>query len=177
MKLEYDMNRNYTRLYNEAQGVYMAKNKIKRNLNKKVKIRGYLQSIILPAEFLILVSVLMEFLNIYSPVESIVFYRYISAFLLFMCVLAISLFFVAVKHNIGNGKGILETTETGIVDTSDTGVQVLVPYDKIDFIVYTKNLAVIMTQMPLLIFIPKDEAPEFIESVKEHVDVPVVESK
>lgn len=35
MKLEYDMNKNYTRLYNEAQGVYMAKNKIKRNLDKK----------------------------------------------------------------------------------------------------------------------------------------------
>lgn len=142
-----------------------------------MKIRGYLQSIILPAEFLILVSVLMEFLDIYSPVESIAFDRCLSAFLLFMCVLAIVFFFVSVKQNIGNVKGSLKTTEVGIVDASDTGVQVLVPYDKIDFVVYTRNLAVIMTQMPLLIFIPKDEAPEFIASVKEHVDVPVVESK
>lgn len=177
MKLEYDMNKNYTKLYNEAQGVYMTKNKIKKNLDKKLKIHGYLQSIILPAEFLILVFVLTELLNIYSPVESIVFYRCIAAFLLFMCVLAIVLFFVAAKHNIGNGKGTLETTEAGIVDTSDTGVQVLVPYDKIDFIVYTKNLAVIMTQMPILIFIPKSEASDFIASVKEYVEVPVVESK
>lgn len=177
MKLEYDIKENYTKLYNDAQGVYMAKNKIKKHLDKKVKIHGYLQSIILPAELLILVSVLMELLNIYSPVESIVFYRCVSAFLIFMCALAIILFFVAAKHNIGNGKGTLETTEAGIMDISDTGVQVLVPYDKIDFIVYTKNLAVIITQMPILIFIPKSEASDFIASVKEHIDVSVVESK
>lgn len=174
MKLEYDLTDNYTKYYNEAQGVFLVKDKLKKNVNKKVKVNGYLQTMIMWGVIIILVQSLTEVLNVYNPSNTISIFRFAMAFVMFLVLFAIAVFIVGLKQNAGSKKGTLEITEKGIVDTSEEGVQVLIPYDKLEFIVFSENLMVGVTSIQVLLFIQKDIAGEVVAEIKKYADVPVI---
>lgn len=176
MKIKYDLNSKYTKYYNEANGMYIKKKKLLKNPNKKA--RGYIQQMILQSFILIIAFIALEL--VLEQLDLKFISDYLSNLLTYIVILyyIMVVFFLLTISNykIGSKKGILEINKEGIVDKSESGIEIKFPYKEIDLIVITNNIIVFFSQTPLMIFVNNDKIDEdkLISEIKKYSDVPII---
>lgn len=174
MKLKYDMCDNYKKHYNEAQGMLILKNILKKKDSTKIKTYTTYYN----TNFLFLFFVL--FLG--SVVFSLIKYDFLKKLCneLILIAIAVYLFvmlvyFLSLISNKDNKSGELIIDKDGISDKCN-GLLVQISYEHINMIVVTKNTIVIIPdKKTIIIFIPNNEKEKVIKSIKKYSNVTIID--
>lgn len=167
MKIKYDLNNKYINYQNEAFGIFLKKNKLKKKPNTKiVGFLGYITKlfILLFVPLFILAVILYEnntLLDIMTEILSIILLIYFGGLLFFLTMI----FTTRIK----NLKGTIEVNKDGILDKLEVGLQTGVSHNQIDLIVITDRLTVIITKLPILIMFSNENLnkKKFIDTIKK----------
>lgn len=176
MKIKYDLNNKYTKYYNEANGLYIKKKKLLKNPNTKTT--GYIQEMILHSFIWIIVFVVLEL--VLQQLGFNLFLNYLNDLFTYIIVLyyiVVVLFILTCSNNkIGSKNGILEINKEGIIDKSETGIEVKFPYKEINLLVITNNIIVFFSETPLMIFVNNDKLDEnkLVSEIKKYSDIPII---
>lgn len=166
MKIEYNMNDNYLKCYDEAQGIISNKKKLYKNPKKRIKsylLNGIIFNIEMFLMFLILK--VMEFYGDNSNVFAIL----ILSITFFTDIIYFLGFFI--NYSMLKNKehaGILEFNEIGITDISNTGIIVTMPWEKIEALVLGKYTATFITSEQLFYFINVSTKENVLKAVKKY---------
>ena len=177
MNIQYNLNDKYMKYYNEANGINLLKNKLKKNPN--IKIRSYMLHITL--QFLLYFTLFCTLGAICINIGLQCISKWLTilgTFTMVIYIFRVSLFFIFVfNKKINSREGILEIREEVILDKSKNGTQFGFSYEQIELIVITDNLIVFLTNVPIMIFINNEnlEKNKIINKIKKNSDVQIID--
>lgn len=171
MKIKYDSTDKYYKYYDEANGVFLLRKKLKKNPN--VKIRGFISHFTLLIVLSIIEFLIYLIISPYIKLE-IKFIIYILIFIIAICCFEIILFFYSAKFN--SKAGVLEINKEGILDKSKSGIQFGLSYNNIELIVITDDLITFVAEYPIIIYInySKNNLDKIINEIKKYSDVQII---
>ena len=168
MIIEYDLNNQYLKCYNEAQGIMVNKNRVLRQ--KSNTVNSYLTQGFIYLIITIIFILLITILNKTNIIKDIIFLLKISvSFLIILLIIYFLLFIFSynkVKNN--NHKGYLIIDEKGITDNPTSGKIITVPHDKIKAVTTTKNTTTIITDGKYFFFVNKELYKDIIKEIKKY---------
>lgn len=177
MKIEYDFTNKYMKYYNKASGIVFQKNKLKKKTN--TKMQSFLSYITLNfALYIIIIAALYIICINLDPQYSNNFIIGGLLLIIFLYFLIIFIFFYQFsKDNFKSKEGVLEINEKGILDKSNDGYQIGIPYKHIELIVITDDLIVFVTRHPIMIMVNnnKSETNKMIDKIKKYSDVQIID--
>ncbi len=171
------MNDNYMKYFNEANGIYLLKKRLKKKPNTKVK--SYTRLITMPfiISFILglICIVLTAQMNLQWLSEILID---LVAILSATYVLILYPFFSSGRNkSINSREGILEIKNDGISDKAKKSFQIFFPYEQIELIVITDRLVVILTETPFMLFFENEnlEKEKMINMVKKNSNIQVID--
>ncbi len=174
MKIKYDMTENYSKYYNEAQGCFQYKTKLKDN--KNFKVRTYTSGFNLKFLPIICLLVVMEIMLSLLGAD---FYKNlyigVTIYVLVFYIVVMLTYFSTLKLLKGSKKGEIIIDKEGITDSSN-GVVIQLKYEAIDMVVVTKNtITVIPKKQTVIIFAPNDKKDKIISAIQKNSKVLVID--
>lgn len=175
MKINYNLKDKYMQFYNEANGIFLLKKKLKKNPN--IKIRSYLSHITLQAVLYIIFYVIIIALCLYMNLNVLKFVICLLAISVFIYFLELIIFFLMVNSKRNSREGTLEINEEGIFDKPKDGLQLGFPYNCIELIVITNDLIVIIANRSVMILIDRKEndKDKITNKIKEYSDIEIID--
>ncbi len=177
MKIHYDMKDNYMKYFNEANGIYLLKKRLKKKPNTKIK--SYTRLITMPfiISFILglICLVLAAIMNLQWLLDILID---LSAILSATYILMLYPFFSSYRNkSINSREGILEIKKDGISDKAKKSFQIIFSYEQIELIVITDRLVVILTETPLMLFFKNKnfEKEKMINMVKKNSNIQVID--
>lgn len=176
MTIKYDFKGKYKKYYNEANGIYLLKKKLKKHTNSKTT--GYIQCMLLRFFVAFIIVVILAILCTIMDLENALdLIRYLSKYVICIYVIIIMIYILLLSnYKIGSQRGILEINEKGITDKPDNGIEYKFPYEQIELIVITNDIITFITKIPIILFIKNENIDEnkFISELEEYSGVPII---
>lgn len=152
MEIKYDLTKNYFKYFNEAQGVFIKKNKLQDDIKVVNYLTNFMYNIVL-AILIYLINVIFlfhKFNILYTIIEFLCFMLF---FLSIFCIINFICIYLNSKKVIH--EGIIKINDFGITDYSKDGVNIGFSWDKITHIVVNKNTITIIqnSNFPIIIFL------------------------
>lgn len=178
MKINYDMNDNYFKYYNEGQYIYSKKKKFK--FKKNIKIKKFTTSLLQTTIFSIFLwSSSLIFFSFKDSLFGKIFIYYTSFLMIIHIILDIYFFYSFKKVNITSHKGTIIIDEKGITDNSESGLNLSVPWDRVDItIVGINTITILLKTNDFLFILPKSIATDVIKGLKKYnKDLAIIDNK
>lgn len=177
MKIQYNLNDKYMKYYNEAKGINLLKNKLKKNPD--IKIKSYMFYITLRFPLYFILFFLLGMICIGMGLEDLSeLLIYLDTSILIVYIFMILSFLITVfNKKINSREGILEISEEGILDKTKSGIQLGFSYKQIELIVITDNLIVFLTNVPVMIIINNvnSKKNKIINKIKQNSDIQIID--
>ena len=168
MKIKYNMNYNYLRCYDEAQGVVIAKDEIIRKPN--MKVYNYLEKGIIGIMLITIIYLLTRLLYFVDGSIAIIKTLNIMTIVSFaLLALYFIIFFIGyLAEKSKNHAGSLEVDAVGIKDISDNGVIVGFKWDNIKMIVIKKHTINIITDNTIYLCIDVEHLDRLLNAINRY---------
>lgn len=167
MNIEYDLNQNYFKCYNEAQGVILNRKKIIKNPKKR--ITTYLGN-----ASLLFIEILAIFL-ICLMVDRTGYLTKFAYFMLYFAIFATFIYLISFYYSYSlekkkNHSGTLKFSSEGITDEAFDGTIVTMKWDKIQALVIKKYTLTFITDSQIFFFINISLKKEILEALNKYND-------
>jgi len=167
VKIKYNLEYNYFSFYNEAQGIVMNKKAILKGL-KEIKSytkigNDYLKKL----GILFLLFVFVTFLPIpsfFKTIVNLLFCLFIGVMVSYYAIFYLS--YLEDRKRCHRGE--LQFSKTGIIDVTDDGVKIGLPWHLIEFAVMTNQLICFVTKTNVLYFIDVSKKEEIKEAIVKY---------
>lgn len=177
MKIPYNLSDKYMKYYNEANGIYLLRKKLKKNPDTKIINYILYISVLFFIYYILFIVLARIFMNMDLRFFSKLFIN-LGSFMLFIYVVMILDFFIKVFRKKISREGILEINEEGILDKAKNDFQIGFSYEHIKLIVITDNLIVFFTDIPVMIMVNNEnlEKDKIINKIKKFSDVQLIDA-
>lgn len=168
MKIKYNLEYNYFEFYNEAQGIVNFKQNVYKNEYRPIK--NYTSNGLSLVKFTLLSFILMlilMFINKGWIITKIVSFIFAATFALtFVFYLIFILFYNTEKNRCHRGE--LTINKNGILDTSDDGIRIGLPWHLIEALIITGKIICFTSKTMTFFFIESSHISEVLEAVKTY---------
>lgn len=168
MKIKYNLEYNYFEFYNEAQGIVNFKQNVYKNEYRPIK--NYTSNGLSLVKFTLLSFILMlilMFINKGWIITKIVSFIFAATFALtFVFYLIFILFYNTEKNRCHRGE--LTINKNGILDTSDDGIRIGLPWHLIEALIITDKIICFTSKTMTFFFIESSHISEVLEAVKTY---------
>lgn len=168
MKIKYNLEYNYFEFYNEAQGIVNFKQSVYKNEYKPIKnyTCNGLSLVKLSLITCVLMLIFLFINNEWLITKVISFIFAISFALTFIFYIVFVLFYNSEKNRCHRGE--LTINKNGILDTSDDGVRIGLPWHLIEALIITDKVLCFTSKTIIFFFIENTHVDEVMEAVKTY---------
>ncbi len=168
MKIKYNLEYNYFEFYNEAQGIVNFKQGVYKNEYKALK--NYTSNGLLLAKYTLIFFVLLLIFMLIKKewlITKIIGFIFAASFALtFIFYLIFFLFYNSEKNRCHRGE--LTINKNGILDTSDDGIRIGLPWHLIEALIITDKIVCFTSKTMTFFFIESSHADEVLEAIKTY---------
>ncbi len=174
MRIKYNLEKNYFKNYNEANGAICLKRKLAEK--PQAKVRSYLTVAYTYCLALLIFAIVLLF---WSSYFEFTLFMEMASFLIGASIFLFFFYFIWLyacsSLEINSKKGEIVISEDGITDENSNGNKITFSYNNIKAIIITKNLIVFSLSMPFMFFIPNKNKTKIIKEIKKYSDVLIID--
>lgn len=168
MKIKYNLEYNYFDLYNEAQGVINFKQSVYKNEYKPIKsytANGL--SLVKYTLIIFLILLLLMFINKTWLLTKIIGFIFAASFAItFIYYIIFIIFYNTEKMRCHHGE--LTINKNGILDTTDDGIRIGLPWHLIEALIITDKVLIFTSKTMTFYFIESSHVDEVKEAIKTY---------
>ena len=165
MKFKYNINKNFYKMYGEANYLVINKKRYLKGFNKPIK--NYLTEVINMG----IISLFLALLSLFIK-KIVLNYLVLLLFIIYIVYGYIALFSY-LNYKKSNHKGEIIIDKNGITDNSD--INITFPWDKIELIGITKNMLAIVLDSPFVIILEPNL--KIIKEIEKYKEVRIIKNK
>ncbi len=168
MKIKYNLEYNYFEFYNEAQGIVNFKQSVYKNEYKPIK--NYTSNGLSLVKFTLISFVLMLIFMLINKewfLTKIISFLFAASFALtFIFYILFISFYNTEKNRCHRGE--LTINKNGILDTSDDGIRIGLPWHLIEALIITDKIICFTSKTMTFFFIESTHVDEVLEAIKTY---------
>ena len=168
MKIKYNLEYNYFEFYNEAQGIVNFKQTVYKNVHKPIK--SYTSNGLSLVKFTLISFVLMLIFMLIKKewfLTKLISFVFAASFALtFIFYILFISFYNAEKNRCHRGE--LTINKNGILDTSDDGIRIGLPWHLIEALIITDKIICFTSKTMTFFFIESTHVDEVLEAIKTY---------
>ena len=168
MKIKYNLEYNYFEFYNEAQGIVNFKQSVYKNEYKPIK--NYTSNGLSLVKFTLISFVLMLIFMLINKewfLTKLISFLFAASFALTFIFYILFLSFYNTEKNRCH-RGELTINKNGILDTSDDGIRIGLPWHLIEALIITDKIICFTSKTMTFFFIESTHVDEVLEAIKTY---------
>lgn len=170
MKIKYNLEYNYLNIYDETQGIVSNKHLIYRDEGRNIESYTksgfkFIKFALIELVFLIIFNILplpRVFVKVLNFIFSITVGGIVAYYVVF--------FSLYTTERNRSHKGEIEINEDGVLDVSEDGVKIGIPWHYIECVIITEKVICFMSRVIACISITSDHADEVLEAIEKYQD-------